>query len=101
MKIKNLFVTLCLMLISITSWSQSTTSSINGTITDDKNEQLFGAKVYATHTPTGSSFGSLTNDKGFFVINNMAAGGPYTIKITYGGFKDTALTDIYLVLGED
>ena len=100
MKQKVLFTLLISVLAYFTSFSQVTTSRINGTVLDDNGESLFGANVVATHTPSGTVAGSMTLDNGDFNINNLRVGGPYTISVSYVGFKTQEITGVYLSLGK-
>ncbi len=77
-----------------------TTSSLNGQITDNKEQPLPGANIIAVHTPTGTNYGVVTDFDGFYRIPNMRVGGPYTLKISYVGFKTIELENIYLKLGD-
>ncbi|MEJ5995201.1 TonB-dependent receptor [Pedobacter sp. Du54] len=79
--------------------AQVTTSSMTGTIKDSK-EALPGASIKATHTPTGTVYSALTNASGRFLIGNMRIGGPYSIEVSFIGFKPQKLEDVYLKLGE-
>ncbi|MES2455729.1 MAG: carboxypeptidase regulatory-like domain-containing protein [Bacteroidota bacterium] len=79
--------------------AQVTTSTLIGTIKDTKGA-LPGASVKATHTPTGTVYGSTTNADGRFTIVNMRPGGPYTIELSYVGYQAEKVTDVYLKLGE-
>ena len=76
----------------------TTTSEMNGIITDDSNAPLEGATVVAVHTPTGSQYGAITNDQGHFTIPLMDVGGPYTVTVSYVGYADYTKSDIYLSL---
>ncbi|HRO73216.1 MAG TPA: TonB-dependent receptor, partial [Saprospiraceae bacterium] len=89
-----------LMLMGLTSYAQVTTSSLVGKITDDKGESVIGASVIATHTPSGTTYGTITNTDGRFSINGMRTGGPYKVVISYVGFDDLELNDIMLSLGD-
>ena len=53
--------------------AQVTTSSISGVIVDDAIE-LEGANVVATHIPTGTTYGAVTNQDGRFNMVNMRVG---------------------------
>lgn len=88
------------LLLSFTAFSQITTAEVSGIVYDDQNTQLPGANITAVHIPTGTSFGTITNLDGRFIIPNMRVGGPYTITISYVGFSDYTLNDIYLTLGQ-
>lgn len=87
------FFSLCLS-------AQVTTSNMSGSVTDDQNEPLLGANVVAVHTPTGTTYGAITNENGLFKILNMRVGGPYEIKVSYIGFKEQTINDAYLSLGK-
>jgi hypothetical protein len=97
-KVKLLFVTMALM-ISTLSFAQVTTSSMSGRVTDSK-ETLIGATVKATHEPSGTTYGAVTNSEGRFLIQGMRTGGPYRVEILYLGYGDYVRNNIYLQLGE-
>ncbi len=77
----------------------ATTSGINGTITDGKGETLPGATVLAVHTPSGSRYGVSTQVDGRFIIQGMRTGGPYTVTISFVGYKEQKIENVYLTLG--
>ncbi len=77
-----------------------TTSSINGFITDNNGEALIGATILAKHTPTGTTYGTVTDINGRYRIANMKVGGPYLIEVTYVGFAAKKAENVYLRLGE-
>ncbi|MCX2430782.1 TonB-dependent receptor [Pedobacter sp. GR22-10] len=79
--------------------AQVTTSSMTGTIRDAKGT-LPGASVKATHTPTGTVYTVSTNNDGRFTIGGMRVGGPYTIEISFVGYRPEKQTEVYLKLGE-
>ncbi len=82
------------------AWGQGSTSSrITGQITD-ANETLIGANVVAIHEPTGFQYGTATNVEGLFTLNNVNVGGPYTITVSYTGYEEYVVKDIYLNLGQ-
>ena len=89
-----------LLLVVQSAWGQGSTSSrITGQITDG-TETLIGANVIAIHEPTGFQYGTATNVEGLFTLNNVNVGGPYTITVSYTGFEEYVLKDIYLNLGQ-
>nr|MUH40039.1 TonB-dependent receptor [Zobellia laminariae] len=80
--------------------AQVTTSNMSGSVVDDQNLPLLGANVVVVHTPTGTKSGAITNEDGLFKILNLRVGGPYIVTISYVGFKEQTLNDIYLSLGK-
>ena len=101
---KNLFKTLLLavttLIASGVAFAQVTTSSLGGKITDEKGETVIGAAVIATHTPSGTTYGAVTNVDGRYYITGMRAGGPYTIEISNLGYQTVIFNDVTMQLGE-
>ncbi len=79
--------------------AQVTTSSIAGIVTDDKGAPLPGATIVAVHTPSGTSYGATSQTDGRYIIPGMRVGGPYEIKITFVGYKDETVKEVFLSLG--
>ncbi|MFY0254616.1 carboxypeptidase regulatory-like domain-containing protein [Chitinophaga sp. 30R24] len=100
MGLKKLLATFCLLLISIFTFAQVTTSSMTGSVRDDKGEGLVGATVKATHIPSGTVYGTVTRADGYYTIPGMRIGGPYKVEISYIGFETKVLEGISLSLGE-
>lgn len=87
-------------LLSVTAWTQVTTATLNGIVSDEKGETLIGAAVIATHVPSGTRFGVVTREDGLFTIPNMRVGGPYNVKVTFVGYKDVEQNDVFLNLNQ-
>ena len=96
---KFLLSTLVLLLTAFSMYAQVTTSSLTGTVSDQK-ETLPGASVVAIHTPSGTRYSTATNVQGKFTILNMRVGGPYSVEVTYIGYQAKKVSDVYLKLGE-
>ena len=92
-------VAMLLMFFTSTMMAQVTTSGINGKVTAG-GEDVIGATITAIHQPSGTRYNAVTNDKGRYSIQGMRVGGPYTITISYIGYKDEAFNNVYLNLGE-
>ncbi|MEW2922355.1 carboxypeptidase regulatory-like domain-containing protein [Muricauda sp. ANG21] len=88
------------LMVFTSAISQVTTSNIRGTVLDDQQEPLLGANVVAVHTPTGTRYGSITNEEGRYNLLNLRVGGPYEVTISYVGYKTNTQTDIFLTLGK-
>ncbi|WP_372649861.1 carboxypeptidase regulatory-like domain-containing protein [Draconibacterium sp.] len=80
--------------------AQVTTSSMSGRVTDAEGA-VIGATVVATHTPSGTTYGTVTNVEGRFNLNGMRVGGPYNVKITFIGYGAFTQNNITLSLGEN
>ena len=100
MRLKKLLITFSLLLTAFVTYAQVTTSSISGVVTDSKGEGLIGATVKATHTPTGTIYGTTTRNGGEFTIPNMRVGGPYKVEVSFISFGTETYNDIFLKLGE-
>ena len=77
-----------------------TTGSMNGRITDETGEGLIGANVLVKHIPTGAIYGDATDFDGYYRINNMKVGGPYTVTFSYTGYEETVIEGITISLGQ-
>ena len=86
--------------VAVPLWGQVTTSAIRGKVLDDANAPVIGARVLATHLPSGTQYGVMTDEEGSFLIPNMRIGGPYSITTTYSGFGDATVDNVVLKLGE-
>ena len=82
------------------SQAQVTTSSIVGQVVDAQGETLPGANVVATHEPSGTRYGAVSNLDGRFTIPNMRIGGPYTIQVSFIGYQPATYGNVVLRLGE-
>jgi outer membrane receptor for ferrienterochelin and colicin len=80
--------------------SQVTTSNMSGTIKDGKGQPLTGASILAIHTPTGTTYATMTRTGGRFDLSNIRSGGPYKVEITYVGFDKVVRENIFVSLGE-
>ncbi len=95
------FLAVVVLFSANTAFGQgSTTSSLNGRITDANGESLPGATVVAVHTPSGSQYGNITNADGYYRIPNMRVGGPYTVTVTFVGFREFKQENVFLTLGQ-
>jgi len=97
-------ISILLVAIIITSatimQAQVTTSSMSGRVTDVEGA-VIGATVVATHTSSGTTYGTITNIEGRFNLNGMRVGGPYSVKVTFIGYGSYEQSNITLSLGEN
>ena len=88
------------LIIATMIQAQVTTSSMSGRVTD-VDGAVIGATVVATHIPSGTTYGTVTNMEGRYNLNGMRVGGPYTIEISYIGYSDNITEGIIISLGEN
>jgi len=100
--IKKICILLVALIISSATIMQAqvTTSSMGGRVSDAEGA-VIGATVIATHTPSGTTYGTVTNLEGRFNLNGMRVGGPYTVTITFIGYGAFTQNNITLSLGEN
>ncbi len=101
--IKSKILILTLLFLAISNWGfaqGSTTAAMNGKVTDPNGETLPGANIITVHIPTGAQYASITNVNGYYNLQNMNVGGPYTITVSFVGFEEFVKSDIYLNLGQ-
>ena len=98
---KSMLLAVVTMIAGTVAYAQVTTASLGGRIVDTKGETIIGAAVVATHTPSGTTYGAVTNSEGLYAIQGMRTGGPYTVEVSCLGFQTVKFTDIKLALGEN
>ena len=98
--IKCLIAAFAAMLMAVVASAQVTTSALGGRVDDEAGVPVVGAAVVATHTPSGTVYGAVTNAEGRYTINGMRTGGPYTVEISCLGYQSLTYTDVTLQLAE-
>ena len=98
--IKCLVAAFAAMLMYVSAFAQVTTSALGGRIVDANGEPIIGAAVVATHEPSGTVYGVVTNNDGRYAINGMRSGGPYKVEFSCLGYQTLAYTDVTLQLAE-
>ncbi len=88
-----------LFLLQFAAFSQETSSSFSGRLTDENNKVVSSASILLKHEPTGQQVMLTSNEKGIFYFTELKPGGPYTLTITHTGFQDINAKDIFLSLG--
>ncbi len=77
-----------------------TTASLTGIIKDKAGEIIPGANVVVTHVPSGTTYGAASRADGLYNIEGMRVGGPYTVKVSFVGYKEQVQDEVYLELGQ-
>ena len=98
--VKKIKFLIAMMVFTVSSaMAQLTTSSMAGKVAAN-GEELIGAVVEAVHTPSGTRYTAVSNEKGMFAINGMRVGGPYEVTVKYIGYETKTFTGVTLELGE-
>ncbi|PSL36087.1 TonB-dependent receptor [Chitinophaga ginsengisoli] len=80
--------------------AQETTSEIHGQVKDGQTG-VPGAVIIALHNPTGTKYMTTTRKDGRYNVPNVRVGGPYTISVSYIGYKDQKIENVILSLGQE
>ena len=83
---------LLLVLAAGTAWAQAT-GAIAGTIRDESGAVLPGVTITATHTGTGVTRTTASNETGSYSLPNLPL-GPYRLEAALDGFKTSVQTGI-------
>src|SRR5439155_5955101 len=82
------------------AFSQSSTGSISGTVTDQNGAVVLGATVFGKNTETGFVRSVITNSSGLYRLTDIPS-GPYEITIEAASFKKYSRSGITLDVGQD
>jgi len=85
-----------IMILSSFTWSQTTTGTITGTVTDQKGSPLPGANVVIEETTLGAA----SDITGSLVIPGVPP-GTYQLIATMVGYERTTIVDIRIRVGEE
>src|SRR5271165_4472965 len=76
----------CLLAASLPVSAQTMFGRISGSVVDPSGAAVSGAKVVVLNSDTQSGRSQTTDDRGFFVADNLPI-GPYTVTVDQPGFK--------------
>ena len=102
--IKKATLKLVLVLTMALSWqgvvSQETTGTLKGIVYNQENVVLPFAKVSIQQTSTGANYGTLADETGYFVFNQLSPDDSYRLKITAVGYEDYLEENVVIRLGQ-
>ncbi len=78
-----------------------TTGAMNGIVTDGQGKPLPGANVIAVHEPSGTQYGTAVRTGGAFNVPNMKIGGPYTVTVSFVGYRTQKEENVSIGLGQN
>jgi hypothetical protein len=97
---KCLLAFLGLISLPMLLFAQETTSEIHGLVKDGQTG-VPGAVIIALHNPTGTKYMTTTRKDGRYNVPNVRVGGPYTISVSYIGYKAEKIENVTLSLGQE
>ena len=99
---KSLWITLILFfIVPVVIFAQgSTTGAFSGHVVDVDGNPVLGAEVVIVHVPTGTKFTTLTRSNGLYTVPAVRVGGPYTVTVSFEGFRTEKKENITVKLGE-
>jgi len=95
------WLTVCVALVVAASAALAqgvTGSAVTGVVTAEGVGPFDGAEVQLRNTATGATFTAVASDGGRYFLDNLPAGGPYTLTVSAPGFKPTSQGGIQLKL---
>lgn len=99
MRIKVLLMLVVFAMTAASSFAQVTSSTITGIVRSEDKKALEGASVTAVHTPSGTKYATTSTKDGSFTLMNVRVGGPYTVTISFSGFKAHVEQNVFAALG--
>ncbi len=78
-----------------------TTAAMNGMVVDSKGDALPGANILAVHTPSGTQYGTTSRIDGKYNLNGLRTGGPYTVTVSFVGYRPQVYEGQMLQLGQN
>ncbi|HYU09193.1 MAG TPA: TonB-dependent receptor [Gemmatimonadales bacterium] len=75
--------------------AQQTTGKIEGTVSDQAGAAVANAQVFVV----GTSFGAVTNEKGYYFVNNVPV-GTYSLRAQFIGFAPSELRNVRVLGGQ-
>jgi Carboxypeptidase regulatory-like domain/TonB-dependent Receptor Plug Domain len=75
--------------------AQQTTGKVQGTVTDGSGVPIANAQVLVL----GTSFGAITNDQGYYFVNNVPVGS-YTFRVQFIGYAPSEVREVRVLGGQ-
>ncbi len=95
------FALMLFFLVPIAMLAQGvTTGSFSGRVIDVDKNPVAGADVTIVHVPTGTRYVTLSRGNGAYNVPAVRVGGPYTITVSFEGFKTETQENLSVKLGE-
>ena len=90
---------LVFLVCAVLTWSQTGTSSVNGTITDAQKRPVVGATVTLTNTGTNAARSVTSGDNGAYSFD-LITPGTYRLEVEAAGFKKYVADGVNALIGK-
>ncbi len=98
-RMTKILTTFFLLTISLNSFTQETTGSLQGVLKDNQNTPIPFANIILIDTETNFSYGAISQESGFYRLNNIPPGNRYKIKVSFLGYKPIEENNLVINLG--
>jgi len=75
-----------------------TTGAISGTVTNQQGVGVADAQVQITNRATGYNTAATTRGNGYYFVQGLEVGGPYTVRVRRIGYEPAELNDVRVTL---
>jgi hypothetical protein len=96
---KKTFIALFLLLTCAVGWSQVSTGSLGGQVSDPNGAVVPAAKVVAKNDATGQEYTTETSDFGLYVFPTLNT-GVYTITVEKAGFSKISRSNVEIRIAQ-
>ncbi|MGH9673661.1 MAG: carboxypeptidase-like regulatory domain-containing protein, partial [Bryobacteraceae bacterium] len=81
------------------SYGQQGRGTILGTVTDSSGAAVVGARVTVTNVDTNVSFGTVTNQEGYYTVPPLNV-GHYSVSVEMQGFKRSVRSGVVIAVDQ-
>lgn len=96
----NCFTILLLSMTTFSLFSQETTGILKGSIKDSTGASLSYVYIVVANDKTGLTYGTSSDDSGYFIVPQLPPDNSYTIRFTSMGYKDEIFPNVAINLGK-
>ncbi len=84
---------------TLNGFAQETTGSLQGTLKSNEGAPIPFASVTLTDMETNFTYGIISQENGFYRLNNLPPGSSYKIEVSFLGFKTITQPNVAIDLG--
>lgn len=93
------FVLLCVAMVGVSAFAQTTGGGLQGKVTDDKGEPVIGATIQVSGPAVPGFMGAATDLNGEYRVPYLPVGKNYQVKVEASGFATQVRQGIEIPLG--